>query len=144
MTAQEMWKNDCLVEKVSGEYQAWAYGDAPDALAELTQRGIKTATSSAYAIYKQEGEKLPQAGEYSVILNDREEAVCIIRTEKVTICPFSQVSEEHAWKEGEGDRSLEYWRDVHRKFFTGELQTVGMAFDEEMPVVCEEFVCVFP
>lgn len=85
-----------------------------------------------------------QAGEYSVILNARKEAVCVIRTEKVMICPFSQVGEEQAWKEGEGDRSLEYWRSVHRKFFTEELQAVGLAFNEEMPVVCEEFVRVFP
>lgn len=144
MTAQEMWRSFCLAEKVSGEYQAWAYGDDPDTLAELTLEGKKTATASAYPAYALEGEPLPQEGEYSVILNAREEAVCVIRTEKVTVCPFNQVGEEQAWKEGEGDRTLEYWRRVHRKFFSEELQTMGMVFDEEMPVVCEEFVRVFP
>lgn len=144
MTAQEMWRSFCLAEKVSGEYQAWAYGDDPDTLAELTLEGKKTATASAYPTYALEGEPLPQEGEYSVILNAREEAVCVIRTEKVTVCPFNQVGEEQAWKEGEGDRTLEYWRRVHRKFFSEELQTMGMVFDEEMPVVCEEFVRVFP
>lgn len=144
MTAQEMWRSFCLAEKVSGEYQAWTYGDDPDTLAELTLEGKKTATASAYPTYALEGEPLPQEGEYSVILNAREEAVCVIRTEKVTVCPFNQVGEEQAWKEGEGDRTLEYWRRVHRKFFSEELQTMGMVFDEEMPVVCEEFVRVFP
>lgn len=144
MTAQEMWKSFCLAENVSGEYQAWAYGDDPDTLAELTLEGRKTATASAYPIYALEGEPLPQEGEYSVILNAREEAVCVIRTEKVTVCPFNQIGKEQAWKEGEGDRTLEYWRRVHRKFFSEELQRLGMAFDEEMPVVCEEFVRVFP
>lgn len=144
MDAQEMWRYCGLARKVSGEYQAWAFGDDPDTLAELVLQGIKTATASAYPFYELEGEPLPQAGEYSVILNARKEAVCVIRTEKVMICPFSQVGEEQAWKEGEGDRSLEYWRSVHRKFFTEELQAVGLAFNEEMPVVCEEFVRVFP
>lgn len=144
MNAQEMWKNCTLARKVSGEYQSWAFGDDPDTLAELVLRGIKTATASAYPFYEQEGEPLPRAGTYSVILNSQEEAVCVIRTEKVTICPFNQVGQEQAWKEGEGDRTLEYWRQVHRRFFTEELQAAGMTFHEEMMVVCEEFVRVYP
>lgn len=144
MTAQEMWKYCGLARKVSGEYQAWAFGDDPDTLAELVLQGIKTATASAYPFYELENEPLPQAGEYSVIVNARNEAVCVIRTEEVTVCPFNQVGEQQAWKEGEGDRTLEYWRKVHRKFFAGELEAVGLTFDEEMPVVCEEFVRVYP
>ena len=34
--------------------------------------------------------------------------------------PFDEVSKEHAYKEGEGDRSLAYWRDVHEDFFAEE------------------------
>lgn len=144
MTAQEMW--DCYrrCEKVSADWTAWAFGDDSNTLAQLVLRGIKTATASAYPLYELEGEPLPQAGEYSVILNSREEAVCVIRTEKVTICPFNQIGQDQAWKEGEGDRSLESWREVHRKFFSGELEGLGLEFHEEMPVVCEEFVRVFP
>ena len=33
-----------------------------------------------------------------------------------------EVSEEHAYKEGEGDRSLAYWRAVHEEFFTKEFE----------------------
>lgn len=144
MKAQEMWKYFCLARKAFGEYQTWAFGDDPDALAELVLQGIKTATASAYPLYELEGAPLPQAGEYSVILDSRNEAVCVIQTEKVMLCTFNQVGEEQAWKEGERDRTLEYWRKVHRKFFSEELQTAGLTFDEEMPVVCEEFVRVFP
>ncbi len=44
--------------------------------------------------------------------------------------------------EMEGDRSLEYWRNTHRRFFTDELRVDGLDFDEEMELVCEEFeVC---
>ena len=52
---------------------------------------------------------------------------------------------EEMWqasKEGEGDRSLEYWRTVHRRFFTEELQEPGLPFDEKLELVCEEFEVV--
>lgn len=143
MTAQEMWNCYHLCEKVSADWTAWSFADS-DELAELTLKGIKTATSSAYALYERDGEPLPREGEYSVVLNAREEAVCIIRTEKVTILPFDEVGETHAWKEGEGDRSLDYWRKVHEAFFTQELSRAGETFDWKMGVVCEEFVRVFP
>ena len=35
-----------------------------------------------------------------------EPAACVIRDTKVSVVPFHQVSPEHAYKEGEGDRSL--------------------------------------
>ena len=58
--------------------------------------------------------------------------------------PFRAVTAEHAFREGEGDRSLAHWRRVHEAFFRKEMASVGMAFDEDMVVVCEEFERVFP
>lgn len=49
------------------------------------------------------------------------------------------ISEEHAYREGEGDRTLDYWRSVHREFFLEELKEIGKTFDEGLEVVCEEF-----
>lgn len=125
------------------EYESWAYGAEPDKLAELTVKGIKTATCSAYYWYEKEGEELPREGEYSVILNSRDEAVCVTKTTRVYIEQYKNISEEHAYKEGEGDRSLEYWRRVHFDFFTRELGEVGVKFNEDMKVVCEEFEVVY-
>ena len=48
--------------------------------------------------------------------------------------PFDEVDEEHAYLEGEGDRSLEYWREVHERFFT-EHATHDRGFATDMPVV---------
>ena len=144
MTAQEMWGCYSQKEDITGHYEAWQFGGAPDKLAQLVLEGIKVATASAYPLYEQEGEMLPQEGSYSVILNARDEAVCIIRTTKVYCRPFLDVSDEHARKEGEGDQSLDYWREVHRDFFTREMEAAGLAFDENMPVVCEEFLRVYP
>ena len=111
MTAEELWKKSGF----SGTYEAWPFGEAPDELADLVLKGIKTATCSAYELYQINNEPLPQVGDYSVILNSSEEAVCIIKTLKVYVTAFNQVSDEHAFKEGEGDRSLGYWRNVPRR-----------------------------
>ena len=107
MNAENMWeafaKENNLTEKT---YEAWAFGAQADELAELVRRGEKTATASAYPLYELGGDTLPKEGEYSVILNSREEAVCIIRTTKVYVTPFCEITESHAFKEGEGDKSL--------------------------------------
>lgn len=144
MTAEEMWSIFAKDNNIgTDEYEAWAYGDDPDTLAELTVKGIKTATCSAYYWYENEGEELPKEGEYSVILNSKDEAVCVTKTVKVYIERFKNISEKHAYKEGEGDRSLEYWRRVHMDFFTKEFAEEGIVFSEEMQVVCEEFEVVY-
>ena len=139
MTAEEMWKQSGL----AGEYDAWAFGEAADKLAALVKAGIKTATCSAYDLYEAEGEDLPLPGDTSVILDSSDEAVCIVRTTRVYVVPFDRVSAEHAFKEGEGDRSLEYWREVHESFLKEELSSIGRTFDGSTRVVCEEFEVVY-
>ena len=139
MTADGLWKESGL----TGDYEAWAFGEAPDKLASLVKDGIKTATCSAYDLYQIENESLPKAGQYSVILNSREEAVCIIKTTKVYVTAYDQVTTEHAFKEGEGDRSLEYWRKVHESFLKKELAAINRSFDGNTKVVCEEFELVY-
>ena len=139
MTAEELWKESGL----TGIYEAWSFGEATDKLTDLVLQRIKTATCSAYDLYQINNEPLPKAGDYSVILNSTKEAVCIIKTIKVYVTEFKKVSEEHAFKEGEGDRSLGYWRVVHECFLTNELASVNKSFDENTKVVCEEFEVVY-
>jgi uncharacterized protein YhfF len=144
MTAQELWHKYAKENAIQNTgYEAWCFGDDPDKLAELVLSGEKTATSSAAIWYTEEGEPMPCVGEYSVILNSKSEAVCIIQTTNVTVVPFDQITPEHACKEGEGDKSLAYWRTVHENFFREELTNAGKTFDEKMDIVCEEFKVVY-
>ncbi len=140
MTAEEMW----IKSGLKGEYESWAFGSDADMLADLVKNGIKTATCSAYIFYELEQEELPKPGEYSVIQDGKGNAVCIIKTTKVYITTYDQVSEQHAFKEGEGNRSLDYWRQVHKEFFTNELSTINHPFNEKLKLVCEEFEVVYP
>ena len=145
MTAEQMWAEFAAKNNLRDtDWDAWAFGDDTDGLARLTLEGVKTATSSAFPFYELEGEPLPKAEEYSVILDSREEAVCIIRTERVSVVPFRDIDADHARREGEGDLSLAYWRSVHEAFFAKELAGAGLVFGADLPVVCEEFRRVWP
>lgn len=145
MTHREMWAQYRAVNPAAGEdYEPWLFGGDPDGLAELVRAGVKTATASAGPMYELMEEPLPQAGGYSIVQDRRSEAVCVIRTTKVYTVPFCRVSAEHAYREGEGDRSLAHWRRVHEDFFRREMAEEGLEFSPEMPVVCEEFEVVWP
>ena len=144
MKPEAMWELFCKNRHLKNEsYEAWAFGSEPDKLAELVLRGVKTATSSLYLLYELEQESLPQEGSYSVLLDGRGEARCVVKTVNVYVVPFQEVSAAHAYKEGEGDRSLAYWREVHRVFFSDCLKGTGVSFHETMDVVCEEFEVVY-
>lgn len=146
MTKKEMWAAYILENPSCRDenYEAWCYGgEMPDLLAELTVLGTKTATASAYPFYEYEKCELPKVEKYNIILDTKGSAVCITKTIHVTIVPFMEVSVEHAYKEGEGNRSLQYWRDIHAKVFTEELSKINENFSEDMLVVCEEFQVVF-
>lgn len=145
MTPEQLWNEYKTINPTIGDdFEAWAFGVEPDQLADLVLKGEKTATASAYDLYQIDGESIPQAGTFDVILDGQGQAVCIIKVTKVTVVPFNQVSAEHAFKEGEGDKSLAYWRQVHEEFFTEWMAEAGLAFSEETGVVLEEFCKVYP
>lgn len=120
-----------------GSVEVWSFGDGPemaDELCELVLDGRKTATASALWAYGDE--PLPDPGERSVLTDGSGTPRCVVETTDVTVRRFDEVSESFARDEGEGDRSLAYWRAVHREFFERTLPS-DSEFDESMPVVCE-------
>ena len=118
---------------------SWQFGGIPDELAQLVVDGVKTATCSNYLVYELENEPLPKVDDYSIVLNSKDEPVCIIRTSDVKIMPMNEVPLDFTFAEGEGDRTYEHWHKVHIEFFTKELKTLGGEFSEEMLLVCERF-----
>ena len=141
MTPKEMWQAYKKINpEIGDEIDAWAFGVQADQLADLVLRGEKTA----YQLYQLENEPLPQVGSFDVILDSQDKAVCIVEITKVSVLPFKEVSAEHAFKEGEGDKSLAYWQQVHQAFFTECLAEAGLEFSQETGVVLEEFRKVYP
>lgn len=144
---KEFWNKFCDEKKLSKDvkYEAWGVGNTKemaDELAELVNSNVKTATTSAYELYES-GEHVPQVGEYNIILDGSGYPVCITQTKVVYIMPYYLITPEHAWHEGEGDRSYEYWRKVHDDFFYHEYKSMGKKFYEQAPMVCEVFEKIF-
>ena len=129
---------------IGDEIDAWDFGVEAELLADLVLRGEKTATASAYDLNALEAESLPQEGTFDVILDSQNQAVCIVEITKVSVQPFNQVSAQHAFKEGEGDKSLAYWRQVHEDCFAEWLREAGLTFTPDSKVVLEEFRKVYP
>ena len=140
-----MWAEYADDTGVDAEYEAWAFGsdrlpDLATELALLVRDGPKRATAGVRDAYLAEGGPMPEVGGHSVILDGAGNAVCIIRTTEVTEKPFGEVDESFAWDEGEGDRTLSWWKDAHRGFFARE----GIAVDDSTIMILERFELVWP
>lgn len=145
MKPQEMWNAYKQINpSIGDEIDAWAFGVEADLLADLVLKGEKTATASAYDLYAVDNDPLPQEGTFDVILDSQDQAVCIVEVTRVSVQPFHQVSADHAYKEGEGDKSLAYWRQVHEEVFTEWMSEAGLTFTPDSKVVLEEFRKVYP
>jgi uncharacterized protein YhfF len=124
---------------------AWSFGataEHADELLQLVLEGTKTATATALWDFEAEGEELPRADTLSIILDGSGHPRALIESTDIRVVPFDEVDEEHAWLEGEGDRSLAHWRDVHERFFT-EHAGHDRGFARDMPVVLERFKVVY-
>ncbi len=121
--------------------QAWAFGAIPehaDELLSLVLSGIKTATASSLWDYEASAEPLPEVGEYSIVLDGEGTPRAVIVTTDIRTVPFDEVTAEHAYLEGEGDRSLPFWKDVHERFWRSYSEN-SRGFAPDMPVICERF-----
>jgi uncharacterized protein YhfF len=127
-------------------YEAFHFCDTEElanSLAELVLAGTKRATAGSLWAYEHEGQRAPQPGDLSVVTNWAGSPLCVIETMRVDIVPFKEVTAEFAATEGEGDGSLEYWRDEHARYFSRECARIGRVFSEDMLVACERFKVVF-
>ncbi len=150
-SVKQMWRAyldsiDRNAEDPNMKYEAWHFCDNQkdaDELVELVRQGVKRATTGLYYFYELEEEALPEVGNLNIVTDWKGIARCIIKTTKVMVLPFRAVPEEFAFTEGEGDKSLNYWRKVHITAFNRHLKPLDMDFNEDMQVVCEEFEVVF-
>jgi uncharacterized protein YhfF len=112
--------------------RSFAFGDKAelaDELLDLVMKGIKTATCST-----EDEPNTSTPGERWIVRDGRGEPRCVIETAEVTYRRFGEVDHAFAYEEGEGDRSLEYWRNAHRNYFGRQGK-----FREDMMLMCERF-----
>ena len=136
---EAFWQSFVEETGIDGPYTAWAFGNDPamaDDLGRLVRDGPKRATTSLLSWYEgEDAEPMPVVGALSVILDGSDRPLCVIRTTEIEVRAFGLVDEAFAWVEGEGDRSLAYWRAEHIDFFARE----GRPVAEDTPVVLDTF-----
>ena len=132
--------------KTKNQPQSFYFGDnkkVADECAELVVEGVKKATSPSVWWFKKYGEKFPKPGDLAIVTNWEGEPKAIIETIKVELVKFKDITPEYASMEGEGDKSLKYWKEVHEAYYKREMEPCGDRFDENMIIVCEYFKTIY-
>ena len=93
--------------------------------------------------YDIDNEPLPEAGKLHVLTNWHGDPTSIIETTYVQQCKFKDVRKEFAAAEGEGDKSLDYWRQIHWDFFSTECEKIDLTPSDEMELVLENFKVIY-
>lgn len=113
----------------------WKFCSDNEKLIKLVLNNEKKATTSLYSEYMKNGKKLPKIGEKSIIQHDNNNDACLIEIEKVIITEFKNITDDLASIEGEGDKTLEYYKNEHFKIF----KKLDSNFNDESKVVFEIF-----
>ncbi|MCD1418485.1 ASCH domain-containing protein [Vibrio vulnificus] len=119
--------------------------------AELILRGEKRASCSldywysekGEPMYSEKGEPMPVVGHLQVVTNWDGIPICIIEMTSVTKQKYNEVTPEFAALEGEGDKTLAWWREAHWNFFSRECVELGISPSEDMLLVLEQFKVVY-
>jgi uncharacterized protein YhfF len=110
--------------------------------AELILRGEKRASCSMDYWYSHEGEERPKVGHLQVVTNWDGKPICIIEIVSVSQCKYGEITADFAAEEGEGDKSLAWWREAHWQFFSLECDELGIEASDDMLLVLERFKVV--
>ena len=144
------WKEFCEINpQVNSDtpFQVWYFGlshEDAEELCNLVLEGKKTATASHPAEYEKNPEDAPIVGGYSVVTDFDGNPKCVVQTTEIRVVPFNEFDAEFAFDEGEGDQSLDYWREVHWDYFSRRCLEIGIEPSVEMPVNCERFRLLYP
>lgn len=126
----------------AGKVIVSGYGDSAEQSRELLALiacGQKRAGTGLLFAYEADDDAIPEVGDIEVVMDHQNEPALITRVTRTEIVPFHAVSAEYAAIEGEGDGSLQFWREAHRAFFTRDCERRGIQFHEDMRVVCTCF-----
>ena len=142
--AEAFWAAYAAASGATGPYSTWgfAHDGNPELMTKLgllVRDGPKRATAGREDDFTAE-EPIPDPGDHHLILDGEGRPICIIRTTSIEIRPFGLVDGQFAWDEGEGDRTLAWWRDAHIRYF----ESIGTPIDDDTNVVLERFAKVWP
>ncbi len=147
---EKFWQAFCAEnpDVNAGEpYQVWYFGSDSKMAKELVRlvlQGKKTATASLFWEYENKPEDEPIVDGYSVVTNFEGNPMCVLRTTELRVLQFNEVDEQFAFDEGEGDQSLDYWREVHWDYFSRRCVEIHKEPSNTMLINCERFKLLYP
>jgi len=146
---ENFWQQFCEVSELSLEtpFQAWYFGSDSEMATELLQlvlEGKKAATAALVWEFENTPEDMPILDGYSVVTDFEGNPKIVVRTAELRVLPFNEVDEKFAFDEGEGDQSLDYWREVHWDYFSRRCAEIDREPSLSMPVICERFEVLYP
>ena len=145
---QLFWEKVKDNKKIEGEYKdAFGFGDSKelkDILIELVLEGTKKATTSLVKEMEILGESTPTVGDYNILLDGEGRPRAVMKTIDTRLMKFKDVPEEHAYAEGEDDRTLKVWKEENTKYWTRVGKKLGFEFNEDMEVILERFELIYP
>jgi uncharacterized protein YhfF len=104
----------------------------------LILEGRKRATAGLLLDYVREDEELESVGERLALIDDDARKIAVVEVVHIDTVPFGEVTWKFAQSEGEGDESLEEWREGHRRFWA----SCGEDVNDLTPVVLISFELV--
>jgi len=116
--------------------------EGSNGLLALVLNGSKKASTSCLPYYEIHNEKIPEAGDLSIVTDGQGTPRCVIETTHVTIMPFKDVTFDICKREGEDD-NLQAWQDTHFAIYEAEGKAEGYHFTWDTPIVFEDFKVVY-
>ena len=110
-------------------------GELRTRLNTLVLSGVKTVTAGLVQEYDDENEELEYVGERQVLVDDNDQFLAVIEVTGVEVVRFADVQWDFARAEGEGDRSIEEWREGHGAYWARQ----GTPVTDDTRIVCLRF-----
>lgn len=133
--------------RVCDEYTVERFGDSAelgDELLGLVLDGGKRATAELVDEYVHGGDPIPRPGSHWVVCDSTGAPRLVLRSVELRLGPFTSVDAAFAADEGEGDLSLECWREGHARYWTRTCAARGAVWSESDEIVFERFRVVWP
>lgn len=149
--AERMWADYTAAhpESVAAcrDHTVERFGDSAelaDELLDLVTSGPKRATATLVVDFAADGQALPRIGSHWIACDGAGVPRVVLRTTELRVGAFHTVDAAFAHDEGEGDRTLESWKDGHSRYWTRTCAARGVDWSADDEVVFERFRVVWP
>lgn len=110
----------------------------------VIRNGEKTGTFAVDWEFDAQPGQRPVPGDHYIVVDHADVPEMVIRITATEIVPYNEIGQRHVDHEGKVMRDLEAWRKLHWPYWTAVLGALGREPAEDMPILFQEFVRVYP